>query len=401
MSPKLSNLAQSVGGSAVVTMRRYADALEARGVAVVDFGAGEPDFDVPLPVQEAAIRAIREGHGHYVDPRGLRELREAISGFESIRHGVLIDPDNIVVTPGSFGGLSLISRAIIDPGDEVLILEPYWGPYRNIVKLVGGKPVPVAMSAVEGRFVIDAGRLRDAVTERTRAIIINNPWNPTGRVLSVEELRAIAEIAEINDLWIVSDEVYSELVFDGSIHVSVASLSPDIAARTVTVTSFSKAFAMTGLRLGYCLAPPELSALLARINHYTSRCATSIVQYSGIHALTDGLPFVEEMRREYQARRDVIVERLNDIDGIVCPVPEGTFYAFPQFPHDWGDSHNLANYLLENSGIVLSPGTAYGTCSRNHLRLSFATSMTTIKEGMVRLVPALTEFKKTQAVKAR
>ena len=255
--------------------------MRAQGLNVVDFGIGEPDFEAPPPVREAAIKAIRDGRSNYIDPRGLIELREAIAEFEADRHGLDIEPDQIIVTPGSYGGLSVITRALLEPNDEVLVIEPGWGPYKAMVMLTGAKAVGVAMATKQGRFIIDGERLAAAVTMKTRAIIVNTPWNPTGRVLLREELAAVAEVAERHDLWIVADEVYSELVYANASHVSIATLGADIAKRTVIATSLSKSFAMTGWRLGYCIAPQELAALLARINHYTSRCATSLVQYAG------------------------------------------------------------------------------------------------------------------------
>jgi len=370
-------------------MRRQADALEATGKSIVDFGIGEPDFEAPPPVREAAIKAIRDGRGKYIDPAGLLELRETIAEFEADRHGLKIAPDQIVVTPGSYGGLSLITRALLDPDSEVLVIEPGWGPYKAMVTLTGAKAVGVPMGTEHGRFVIDGDRLAAAVTSDTRAIIVNTPWNPTGRVLLREELAAVAAVAERHDLWIVVDEVYSELVYGNATHVSIATLGAEIAARTVIVTSLSKSFAMTGWRLGFCIAPPELAGLLARINQNTSRCATSIVQYAAISALRDCASYVADMRGEYSLRRDVIAKGLNQIAGIECPLPEGTFYAFPQIPKAWGDSRAVAAYLLTEAGVLLTPGSSYGPASRHHLRLSFATSLTIIKEGLSRLHDAL------------
>ncbi len=389
MSPPLSKFARSVGSSTVVGMRRRADALEAKGQSIIDFGIGEPDFEAPPPVREAAIKAIRDGRGNYIDPRGLLELRQAIAEFEADRHGLDIDPDRIVVTPGSYGGLSLITRALLEPDDEVLLIEPGWGPYRAMVMLTGAKAVGVPMATRQGRFIIDGGRLEAAVTEKTRAIIVNTPWNPTGRVFLREELAAVAAVAERHDLWIVADEVYSELVYGNAAHVSIASLGAEIGARTVIATSLSKSFAMTGWRLGYCIAPPELAALLARINQYTSRCATSIVQYAALAAFRDSASYVADMCREYSRRRDAVADGLNQIPGVECPRPEGTFYAFPQIPQAWGDSKDVADYLLTKAGVLLTPGSSYGPASRHHLRLSFATSSQTIEDGISRLQEAL------------
>ena len=389
MSPPLSKFAQSVGGSTVVGMRRQADALEAQGMTIIDFGIGEPDFEAPPPVREAAIKAIQDGRGNYIDPAGLLELRETIAAFEEAQHGLTVNPDQIVVTPGSYGGLSLITRALLDPDDEVLVIEPGWGPYKAMVKLTGAQPVGVPMGTLQGRFVIDGERLEAAVTAKTRAIIVNTPWNPTGRVLLSEELAAAAAVAERHDLWIVADEVYSELVYANASHVSIATLGEDVRARTVIATSLSKSFAMTGWRLGYCIAPPELAVLLARINQYTSRCATSIVQYAALAAFRDSASYVADMHGEYSKRRDAIAAGLNAIPGVECPLPEGTFYAFPQIPEAWGDSKDIAGYLLQEAGVLLTPGGSYGPASRHHLRLSFATSLEMIETGIDRLQKAL------------
>ncbi len=222
MSPSPSPFAAAIGGSAVVDARRRADALAARGVEILDFGIGEPDFEPPAPVREALIRAVREGRDKYVDPRGLLALREAIASFETERHGLAADPDALVVTTGSVGALSLASRALFAPGDEVLLLEPCYGPYRNLVTLTGAVAVGVACAKRSGRFVVEREPLAAAVTAKTRAIIVNSPCNPTGRVLREPELRIIAGIAEEHDLWILSDEVYTDIprMIAGSGHQS-------------------------------------------------------------------------------------------------------------------------------------------------------------------------------------
>jgi aspartate aminotransferase len=382
MPPPISPFANSIRGSAVVDFRRRADALEAKGISIVDFGIGEPDFDSPPPVKEALIRAIRDGHDKYVDPRGLIALREAIAGFEIERHGLKIDPDDVVVTTGSTGALSLASRALFSPGDEVLVIEPCYGPYRSLVAATGASAIGVAMPKRSGRFVVEREPLDRAVGPRSKAIIVNTPNNPTGRVLSRSELEIIAEFAEANDLWILSDEVYSELVFGDARHLSIASLSDETAARTVTLNSVSKTYAMTGWRIGYCLAPAELAPVLARINHLTTRCAASFIQHASVTAYRECASHVEVMRREYTRRRDAMIAGFQRIEGIECTPPDGTFYAFPNFPEAWGGSRALADHLLETQGLVVTPGAAYGPGSDHNLRLSFATSMETIETGL-------------------
>lgn len=389
MMPSPSKTALSVGGSAVASMRRKADLVEARGMRVVDFGVGEPDFSAPPPVAEAAIQAIRDGKGSYVDPRGLLELREVIAGFETEKHGLTISPDQVVVTPGSYGGLTAAARAILDPGSEAIVIEPGWGAYKAIIGLTGARAVGAPMPTVDGRYVIDAERLAAAASPKTRAIFVNTPWNPTGRVLDRAELEAVVALAEKHDLWIVADEVYSELVYPGARHQSIAAFGPEIAARTIVATSLSKSYAMTGWRLGYCVAPDPIAPLLARIMQYASRCATSFVQHAAVVALRDCGSYVDDMRAEYAARRDAIAAGLNRIDGMICPTPEGAFYAFPAFSEAWGDSDAVADHLLETAGVLLTPGGAYGPANRHHLRLSFATDLATIEAGLTRMQSAL------------
>ena len=389
MPPKISRFAQSVPGSTVVAMRRQADALEAKGVEIIDFGIGEPDFTVPEVVGEAAIRAVRDGRSDYTDPAGLPELRAAIANFEAQQHGTDVSPDQITVTNGSYGALTAIMRGILEPDDEAVVIVPGWGPCRQMIRLCGAVPVEAAMSAVDGRFVIDAETISAAVTERTKAIFINSPWNPTGRVLTKEELSAIAEIAVREDLWLVADEVYSELVFGDSRHVSIASLGPEAAARTIIASSLSKSFAMTGWRLGYCIAPPEVAPVLSKINHTTTRCAASIVQYAAVAAFENALPDVAAMREEYAARGRTVARGLNQIEGVRCPIPEGTFYALAQIPEEWGPSADVAQSLLTQAGVIVTPGSYYGPTCEHFLRLSFATSMTVIEEGLARLRESL------------
>jgi aspartate/methionine/tyrosine aminotransferase len=385
MSPRLSSTAQTLTGSTVVEARRKADELAARGIDIVDFGIGEPDFAAPDVATEAAIRSLRDGKGQYVDPSGLPALREAIAEFERNRNRHCVDPNQVVVTTGSYGALTITARALLDVGDEVLLPEPFWGPYRSIVHLVGAIPVPVPSEVVGGRFTFDTRALRASVTPRTRAIVINTPNNPTGRVLSRSELSAIAQIALEHDLWIIADEVYGQLVFDGARHESVATLSSEVAARTVVATSLSKTFAMTGWRLGYCLAPAVVAEVLARINQYNVRCPTSFVQYAAAATINNAWDDLERMRRAYQSRRDLVVRRLARLPGVRTEVPEGTFYAFPRIPDDWGTGKAFADRLLNEAGIVVSGGNAYGASAAQHFRISFATSEAQLNEGFDRI----------------
>ncbi|MGK0170254.1 MAG: aspartate aminotransferase [Gammaproteobacteria bacterium] len=385
MPPALSSLTQSLGSSAVVAFRRIADELQARGIDIVDLGIGEPDAHSPKVAVDAMVQALRQGHDKYLDPRGLLALREAIVNFEQGHHQVPCEPEQIVVTTGSVGALSLATRALFGPGDEVLLPEPCYGPYRNQLRLTGAVPVGVPMPVNGDRIELDAEALRAALTDRTKGIIINTPWNPVGRVFTREELLGVAALAEEANLWVISDEVYSELTYEPFKHLSIASLGSDVSERTVTVNSVSKSFAMTGWRLGYCIANREVADVLSAINHLTTRCATSFVQFGAAAAYTDALANIEQQRAKYAQRRDTIVDALSNIDGLHPVLPEGTFYAFARFPEALGDSREVAQRLLQEHGVVVTPGSAYGPSSKHYLRLSFATSEDTIREGARRI----------------
>lgn len=389
MCPELSNFAQSTEKSTIVGMRRRADELAAKGMRIIDLGGGVPNFNAPEPVKEAAIKAIRDNRSRYLDPSGLPELRATISDYSQNFHGIKTEPAQVVVTPGTFGALSIATRAILNPNDEVLVIEPFWGPYRDIISLTGAKPIGVSMPCVEGRFILDIDLLSAAVNENTKAILINTPWNPTGRVLSNEELIAVADLATKHDLWIISDEVYSQNVFDGIDHQSIAAVSKEVAERTIIVTSLSKSYAITGWRLGYAIAAPKVAEMLGRINQYSSRGAASMAQYASITAINEGDPFIQEMNEEYKSRRDAITKALNDIDGVKCPLAEGGMFAFAEFPASWGDSTDVANYLLNEKGVIVTPGSDFGAASRHHLRLSFVNSIEIINEGVEILREAL------------
>ena len=386
MHPQLSRIAQQLTGSDIVENRRKGDALAARGIDIVDFGVGEPDFQAPAAVVEEALRSINAGESHYIDPRGLPELRASIAAFETTRHDHPVSPDSVVVATGTFGALSISTRALLDAGDEVLIPEPCWGPYRNMVRLVGAIPVAVPGTAIHGRFVLDPQALRARLTPRTRALVINSPNNPTGRVYTRDELAVIADIALRGNLWIFADEVYSELTFEGAKHLSIAALGPEVAARTVIVSSLSKTFAMTGWRLGYCLAPSAAAMeAMARINHYTVRCPTSFVQYAAVAGLKRAWDAVEAMRLTYLARRALVVARLQRLPGVEIAAPEGAFYAFPRIPEAWGNGKEFAERVLEEAGVLVSPGAAYGASAAQHIRISFATSEEKLREGFDRI----------------
>jgi len=393
VSLEISRFAQSIGGSTIVSMRRKADAIAASGIKVIDFGPGEPDFDVPAPIAEAAIRAIEAGHSHYIDPRGLPELRQQVARFEADQHNLSVDPDCIVITTGTFGALSIVSRAILNPGDEVIFLEPLWDPYRNVILLTGATPVGVPMPKVDGRFEIDADRITSAVTPRTKAIVVNTPWNPTGRVLNREELVAIANVAIERDLWIVADEVYSEIVFDEAEHISIASLGPDIEKRTIVTTSLSKSFALTGWRIGYAGGPVELIKAMSKLQSQSTSNPSSISQAAAVEALNGPQDFIAEHNEVFKERRDLVVSMLNQASGLDCLTPDGAFYVYPScagcMDKTTPDGKKLetdldfSTALLEAEGVAVVHGQAFGLSP--HFRISYATSTEALEDACQRI----------------
>ncbi len=385
VTPVLSAVAQAMVGSASVENRRRADALAAAGRRIYDLGIGEPDADTPAVVKAAAHQAIDRGEGHYVDPRGLQALRERIVRFERERHGLTIQPEQVVVTVGSLGALSITLCALLDPGDEVVIFEPFWGPYAGMVKLAGGVPVTVPARETADALAPDFDAFAARLTARTRAVVLNSPNNPSGKVWSAGLLARLANLCEARNLWIVSDEVYSELVYDDHRHVSIATLSAAAARRTIITTSLSKSFAMTGWRLGYCVAAPEVAAVLAKINHYTVRCATSIAQWAAIAAFDDADRLLGGMRCLYARRRDLVGSAFARFPEFRYRKPDGSFYAFVRLPDYLADARVFVERLLEEEGVVVGSGAAYGASCHRYIRLSFATDDDTINEGIARI----------------
>ena len=392
----LSSLAQNLIGSSAVDNQRRAKQLASQGVEIYDLGIGEPDGDSPEVVKQAAVAAINRGESHYVDPRGLEALREKIADFEWRCHGLKIDPAQIVVTVGSLGALSLAFRTLLDANDEVLILEPFWGPYANMVKLFGAKPIVIPAVEVGGALLPDFVALEKSITERTKLVILNSPNNPSGKVWSLPELQKLGALCEKHNIWIVSDEVYSELVYDPVKHLSVATLSPTIAARTIVATSVSKSFAMTGWRLGYCIAPLEVAVVIAKINHYSVRCAATVSQWAALAAFEHYEDLLGEMRARYAKRCDLVEKLFAKYPDFQFIKPEGTFYAFVKVPSYIEDVEIFVKRLLEEKGVVISAGKAYGQSSRRFIRLSFATNDLVIAGGITRIGELANQIKNKQ-----
>lgn len=385
----LSDRIRQVKPSATLEITAKAKALRAEGKDIISLGAGEPDFDTPKHIKEALVRALEEGFIYYTATPGIPELREAIS--EKLKKDNRIDyaPEETIVTPGAKQAIYEAVQALANPGDEILIPDPWWVSYVPMVQLAEGKPVFVETHESDG-FQLKPGAVEEKISDKTRAIIINSPNNPTGSVLSKEGLKGIADICTDKDFFVISDEIYEPMTYDCE-HVSIGSFD-GMKERTITVNGFSKAYSMTGWRLGYAAGPLEVIKAMTRIQAHSVSNTTSFVQKAGVAALNESQDCVKEMVGEFRRRRDVTVEMLNAIDGVTCNEPKGAFYAFANCKSYESDSFKLANHLLEN-GVAVIPGGAFGEQGEGFLRLSYATSMENIKEGINRIEKALESYK--------
>jgi aminotransferase len=362
-------------------IRRFFD-IVSQMEDVISLGVGEPDFVTPWRIREAAIYSIERGFTTYTSNYGLLELRQAIARHLDATYGVEYSPTNeVLVTVGVSEGLDLALRAILNPGDEVLIPEPCYVSYKPCTLFAGGTPIPVPGDAADG-FTIRAATLEAAITPRTRAILINFPNNPTGATLRREEMLRVAALAEQHDLWVISDEIYARLTYDGQ-HVCMASL-PGMERRTILLNGFSKAYAMTGWRIAYAAGPTEVIAAMTKIHQYTMLCAPITAQMAALEALKNGDRDAEEMMSEYDARRHLIVRGLNGI-GLPCHMPEGAFYAFPSIVDTGLDCETFAEELLHEERVAVVPGNAFGSCGEGHIRCSYAASVTALEEALRRI----------------
>jgi aspartate aminotransferase len=386
---KISQRARNTAPSPTLGITARARQLKAQGIDVIGFGAGEPDFDTPDNIKQAAITALESGDTKYTPSSGTEALRMAICEKLQRDNGLTYQPNEVIVSIGAKHSLYNLMQAVLDPGDEVIIPAPYWVSYPEQVKLAGGLPVIVEAPESDG-FRVTAAAIRAAITPQTRMVVINSPSNPTGAAISADELRRIAELAVERDLIVVSDEIYEKLTYDGRQHTSIASFGEEVKSRTFTVNGFSKAYSMTGWRLGYVAGDKTVVAAMGRMQDQSTSNPTSFAQAGAVAALTGPQDSVETMRRAFEERRNVIVRRLNVIPGIRCTNPDGAFYVLPNvcglFTPRVSDSDALAEYLLAEARIAVVPGSGFG--APDYIRLSYATSMEQIEEGMNRLEAA-------------
>jgi aspartate aminotransferase len=379
---ELSSRVAHLTPSLTLAIDSKAKAMKAEGIDVCGFGAGEPDFDTPDHIKAAAQAALETGFTKYTPSSGIPELRQAISTKFSTDNGLEYKPSQIIVSNGAKQSCLNAILAVCQPGDEVIIPAPYWLSYPEMVRLAGAEPVIVPTS-MDNDWKLTAEQFENAMTPKTKMIIINTPGNPTGSIYTRDELRAIAEVAAEEDIVILSDEIYEKIVYDGAEHVSIASLTPEAYDLTITVNGFSKAYSMTGWRLGYLGAPEPLAKAIDSMQSHSTSNPCSFAQKGGLAALKGDQQFVTDMVEEFNIRREYMYNRLSSISGISAVKPKGAFYVLANIKKLGLTSTNFADRLLSKANVAVVPGIAFGDDST--VRLSYATSMDVIKNGLDRL----------------
>jgi aspartate aminotransferase len=396
---RLAERTKAIKPSPTLAMNAKASALKAAGVDVTNFGVGEPDFDTPENIKEAAIKALRDGFTKYTPVDGIAELKTAIIEKFKKDNGLHYEKDEILVSCGAKHSLYNIAEALFGPGDEVLIPAPYWVTYPDQVLLNDAKPVIIETDE-KNSFVVTPELLRSKITSRTKAFILNSPSNPTGLAYDKKSLEEIAKLAVEHDFYIISDEIYEKLVYDGFKHISIASLGEEVKQRTIVVNGLSKSHAMTGWRIGFTAGPRDITKAMTNIQSQSTSNVTSITQKASVEALKGPQDFLQTMLSEFDKRRKYMVQRLNAMKGVTCKTPVGAFYAFPNVSSYFGkkfngtpvnDSLELSTYLLEQGKVALVPGSAFG--DDKYIRLSYATSMDNVKKGLDRIEEALGNLK--------
>ena len=395
---KLSQFTRQLKPSETLAISTKAKALRAQGRNIIDFGLGEPDFATPSNIIRAAEHAMAEGFTKYTPPAGLPALRQAIADKLKRENDLDYAPEEIIVSCGAKQALYNVAMVLLDAGDEVLIPGPYWVTYPTQVLLAGGTPV-IIPTTVANDFKITGDMLRRYLTPKTKGLILNSPCNPTGAVYTPAELEEIARVLLDTDLFIITDEIYEHIIYDGLRQISIATLDPALKARSIVVNGFSKAYAMTGWRLGYCAGPREVIEMCDRLQSQTTSNATAFAQVAGIEALTGPQESVGAMAQAFEQRRDFVVQRLNAIPGITSNTPRGAFYIFPNIADLFGrraQGHPLttaaavADYLLDVAGVAVVPGDAFG--DDHYMRISYASSMAELEDGLARIDKAVQQL---------
>lgn len=380
---RLSNRVKVIAPSVTLTITQKAKAMKAKGIDVINFAAGEPDFDTPLYIKEAAKQAIDKGKTKYTPSVGTLELRKAIASELKRTSNIEYRPEEIIVSNGAKHSLYNIFQAICQEKDEVIIPSPFWVSYPEMVKLAGARPVIIESRQQDG-FKIKANLLQSAITKKTKAFVLNSPSNPTGCVYGADELKEIAKVCAKKNILIISDEIYKRLIYGGKKHVSIASLAPEIKNLTIVVDGVSKTYSMTGWRIGYLASnDAEIVNAIKNIQEHSTSNPSSISQEAALAALEKEDDSVLKMIAEFEKRRNHMADRINNIKGLYCIKPEGAFYCFCDISKTGMDSLSFVDKLLEEAKVAAIPGEPFGW--RTHIRLSFATSMEEIEEGLERL----------------
>ena len=390
---RLSSAVSRIGASATLAASEKARQLRAKGIDVLDLGPGQPDFDTPEAIREAGIRAIREGHTRYTPAAGIPELREAVASLYTLRDGVTYQTDETMITAGGKQGLHNFFMSVLDPGDEVIVPTPYWVSIPEQIKLAGGQPVTVDTAETDG-FELRAESVAAACTDRTRVIVVNTPSNPSGAVVSGEEMRRLAELALERGILLLVDECYAALVYEGAEHVTPLCVGEEAKQVTVVCGSCSKSYAMTGWRIGYLAGPREIIAACVRLQGHTTSNPASVSQYAALEAMTGDQTPVRQMLATFAERRDRVLPRIRALPGVECVEPKGAFYAFPNVSSLLSERHptsaELATHFIEDAHVVTVPGVAFGR--DGFLRMSYATSMETLEQALDRLETACAEL---------
>lgn len=391
MEFNLSKKGLGIESSITLEITAKAKAMKDSGIDVISFGAGEPDFNTPENIQQEGIRAIKEGLTRYTPASGIIELKKAVCEKLKVDNGLEYKPSNIIISNGAKHSIHNALLAILNPGDEVIFAVPFWVSYPDLVKLADGVPVLVD-TIEENNFKFNVEDLNKVLTNKTKAIILNSPSNPTGAIYSREELKAIAEWAVENNVFVISDEIYEKLVYDDNKHISIASFNEDIKRLTIVINGMSKSHAMTGWRIGYAAAHEDIVKVMSNIQSHATSNPCSISQYASVVGLRGDQGSVEEMKKHFVERRNYMVDTINTIKGLSCRKPEGAFYIMINFTQLLGktikgkeikSSMDFANILLEEGKVAVVPGIAFG--DDKYVRLSYATSMDNIKKGLERI----------------
>lgn len=387
----LSAVAEAVQASTTMAIDALYKKMQADGIHVIGFGAGEPDFDTPAHIKEAGIRAICDNKTRYTPTPGIQELREAVCNRLKADCGIAYTPEQIVVSSGAKHNLYASLRTLVNPGDEVILPAPYWVSYYELIQMVGGVPVVIHTTEQEG-FKITEEKLRGAVSDKTKLLILNNPSNPTGMLYDKETLQMLANVCIENDLYVIADEIYYGLIYDEKPFHSFVSLGEAVKERTILLNGVSKSYAMTGWRIGYAAAPEHIAKVMANYLSHSTSAPSSVSQWAAVEALTASQDGIEEMRKAFEARRDYIYERMNRIPQVSCLKPEGAFYAMMNLDQLIGktlhgvtirSADDFAKVFLKEGLVAVVPGDGFG--APNYVRWSYATSMENIKEGLDRL----------------